>query len=208
MKVYVEGGVYSYERMYKERGNEITNDPEEAELIQFVGGADVSPSLYGETRHPQSHFNSGLDHRSQALYQNAIMNGQVCAGICRGGQFLNVMNGGKLYQHVDGHAIGGLHKLTDVETGRTLMVTSTHHQMMRQGKEGILVATAKEATFKEHMSEQGHIATYLGEALDVEAIWYPDTNCLCFQPHPEFVDKDHECQEYYFELLERYCGYV
>jgi len=196
MKVYVEGFDAQYEEMFQRRGHEVVEKVEEADLIQFVGGADVSPSLYGEEPHPATSFSDIADQRSINLYENAITHGIPMTGICRGGQFLNVMNGGKMHQHVDGHALYGTHAIYDLEdaTEECIQVTSTHHQMMiPELNKGVVVAVAYESAC--HGVE--HVA-------DTEVVWYEGNQCLCFQPHPEIVDKNHECQEYYFELLQRY----
>lgn len=49
-------------------------------------------------------------------------------GICRGAQFLNVMAGGKMIQHVEGHAIHGTHEIvvTDVYGGVKLIKSPLH----------------------------------------------------------------------------------
>ena len=103
------------------------------------------------------------------------------AGICRGGQFLNVMNGGSMHQHIEGHTQS--HYIT-LYSGREIPVSSTHHQMMIPGCDGIVKAWADICTQQ-----------------DAEVIIYPTSNCLCFQPHPEFFSTEHPCQEYYFNVL-------
>jgi hypothetical protein len=47
------------------------------------------------------------------------------------------------------------------------------------------------------------IKTSKADALDVEAAFYPETNVLCFQPHPEFNGVS-ECCALYFSYLERF----
>ena len=119
------------------------------------------------------------------------------AGICRGAQFLNVMNGGKMWQHTVGHAIRGVHEAIDQMSGEEVMVTSTHHQMMIPTNDAIVLMTADCAVFKQgfEVQELGGIKP------DIEAVFYPETRCLCYQPHPEYVDIDHSCQTMYFHYL-------
>ena len=206
MKVYVEGFDANYEAMFQRRGHTVVDTVANADLVQFVGGADVAPELYGEPCHPNTSFSDLTDIRSENLYENAIINRLPVAGICRGGQFLNVMLGGKMYQHVDNHAIFGEHDVVDLLTDTRISCTSTHHQMMRGGPLGRIIGVAKEATFKEHMSQESHIVSYMGDAPDTEVVWYEESKALCFQPHPEIVGKDHPCQDYYFRLLEHCLG--
>ncbi len=199
MKVYIIQGNRRYSQMFRDRGWEVVDSPEEADLLQFTGGEDVSPFMYGEASHPTTHSRKMRDDYELHLYENAL-GVKAMAGICRGGQFLNVVNGGKLYQDVDRHAIGGTHAMK-IEGGVCIIpVTSTHHQMMRAGKEGNVLAYAHLSEVKEHMLD-GKVHRVEGGDPDVEVVLYPNTNCLCFQPHPEFERAPEECTDYYFELL-------
>lgn len=204
-KVYIVGGGGAYAAMFIKAGFDVVDKLDDADLVQFTGGEDVSPDLYGEDIHPKTFCNPRRDMEEERLFRYALDMGKYITGICRGGQFLNVMNGGKMYQHVDNHGIAGTHAALDIETGRTIQVTSTHHQMMRKGAEGMLVATAALSTCLESMCN-GNIITgvgYPGDHDDTEVVYYPGSQSLCFQPHPEFFNVD-ECTNYYFELLNRF----
>lgn len=203
-KVFIVETSNMYERMFTARGWEITRDLLAADLVQFTGGADVSPYLYGEEKHPTTYNDPRRDLVEAGYYQVCLLLNKPMAGICRGGQFLNVMNGGKLYQNINHHAIGGTHEARSFLSygGKdTFQVTSTHHQMMRVGGEGTLLLVANEATKLETDT-----LTYEGKGEDVEAVWYGKSRSLCYQPHPEIVGKEHDCQELYFHLLNNYIG--
>lgn len=208
MNICIVGNGYAYAKMYEAFGDKIVDNIKEADVVQFTGGEDVSPSMYGEHPHHTTFFNPGRDEREQEVYNDALSLGKFMVGICRGGQFLNVMNGGKMYQDVKGHAIHGTHGVLDILTGKVVQCTSTHHQMMRKGDEGILVAKSAEmlSPFKYHMSSYMREEREIKVTTDVEteSIYYPKTRSLCFQPHPEIVRQGHPCQEYFFELLGRY----
>lgn len=122
------------------------------------------------------------------------------AGICRGGQFLNVMNGGKMWQHVSGHAIGGTHEAFCRVFEVPVKVTSTHHQMMIPSPDGKVLLTAQVCDSK---SDAEKTVNGLLQP-DVEVVLYTNTNTLCFQPHPEYVSINHECQNLYFDYLEKF----
>lgn len=206
LKVYiVGGGGNGYSRMFENAGWGIAKGMLGADLIQFTGGEDVSPVLYGEARHEFTGDSLERDLYEAGYFAFAKRLGIPMAGICRGGQFLNVMSGGKMYQHVSNHANGRNHDLRDLLTNRTISVSSTHHQMMRAGPAGELLATANLGGFKELMIN-GAVARDLGAAHDTEVVYYGTTKALCFQPHPEFFQPGHECFEYYFELIERVHG--
>lgn len=207
MKVLIIGGNSQYTRMFTERGWGITDVLEETNLVQFCGGADVSPEYYGEQLHPRTSGHPLQDEYEKAIFEVCRADGVPMAGICRGGQFLNVMNGGKMYQDVSNHAIAGVHEAVDVMSGRTIMVSSTHHQMMRPAKHGEIVATASICDRKEYVDTDNEIIKVFSpqDEPDVEVVHYQDTSCLCFQPHPEFSVNNEdvvECADYYFELLD------
>lgn len=197
-KVFIVGGDVLIYRMFNERGWEVINNPHDADLLQFVGGEDVDPSLYGEERHATTYSNPKRDSFESHIFRGA--DGVACAGICRGGQFLNVMMGGKLWQDVDNHAISDTHIVfNEKNPWQYYQVTSTHHQMMIPNYEkNPDVWVAFESTNRESATEVNEDINFS----DVEILVYKNYGVLCYQPHPEFVDYDHECQELYFNLLE------
>ena len=206
LKVYiVGGGGMGYAKMFIAAGWALSKDIREADLVQFTGGEDVSPELFDEEKHPYTGNSFQRDLFEAGYFAIAQRMGIPMAGICRGGQFLNVMSGGSMYQHVEKHATGHNHDLIDINTGRAISVSSTHHQMMIAGNDGVLVATANLGGFKEDMLN--NVPTRRPrDTVDTESVYYPTTKALCFQPHPEFFGPEHECFQYYFELIERVHG--
>jgi len=180
----------------------VVENMEEADLIQFTGGSDVTPALYGEKAHPHTYNSPQRDANEHRLYDDIIKLNIPMAGICRGGQFLHVMNGGKMYQHVDGHCIA--HKIRDVWTNEIYEVSSTHHQMMRD-------SYVEDGCYNDIIAiAEGVCSSYAKESMnkglpvyELEVIHYPITNSLCFQPHPEF-DGYQECRDLYFQYLNEY----
>lgn len=205
-KVYIVGGGHSYARMFNKAGYEIVEDLETADIVQFTGGADVSPELYGEHSHQATWNSEARDAEERAVFNSCLERGQLMVGICRGGQFLNVMNGGTMYQDVYNHAIAGTHPVVDVETGDEFPCTSTHHQMMRIGKKGALLAKSSEmrSSIKLHMSpldKKKGMLVVKNDDVEVESVYYPHTRSFCFQPHPEMVGSDHPCQLWYLKKI-------
>jgi gamma-glutamyl-gamma-aminobutyrate hydrolase PuuD len=211
--VYIEGERDgSYHDMWRRWGWEVIRTPMTADVIQFTGGEDVNPALYDEVPHPMTYFHNNRDEYCIDLFQYAKANGIKMAGICRGGQFLNVINGGKMFQHCDGHGIWGVHDATIIENGNIVQVTSTHHQIMRPNRDKgiVLMEAEKLGTFKEHMEmyDDGGKPRWTienkPEEDDVEAVFYPDTMSLCFQPHPEYCDEKSSCVSAYKSFLRNY----
>lgn len=204
-RVYVLGGGYEYIRLMWELGYNGAKGLLDADFILFTGGEDVDPSLYGEAPLQSTYFSRVRDDFEMKVYKEALEVGIPMVGICRGGQFLNVANGGAMWQHVNNHTRSHmLFPLDDagapVEPG--FLVTSTHHQMMRPHEDGVVLAVAAEAT-----ELQSHTTIHekdRAEATDVEVVWYPETGCLCFQPHPEMKAATEACRKYFDACLETY----
>lgn len=156
---------------------------EEADLVVFTGGEDVNPALYHEEPHKTTTFSKARDSADTAAYLRCLEAGIPMFGVCRGAQFLHVMNGGKLYQHVDEHT--GAHPMFDVDKRRTIdKVSSVHHQMCIQNVKGGMKILATSAKSR----ERWHNPTKLdkGPNPDVEAFFYRETGCLGVQGHPEY----------------------
>lgn len=175
---------------------------DQPDLVLFTGGADVSPDLYGEINFA-SHNDPSRDADEILIFEE-YLDKVPFVGICRGGQFLNVMSGGRMYQDVDGHCNGN-HTLTDIWTSESYEVTSTHHQMMRPNDDGNIIAVATESTSA--LISVGNAPVHVSyEPLshdDVEVVYYDKTKALCFQPHPEYQGAK-QTEKYFFELLDRF----
>lgn len=177
-----------------------------AGVAVFPGGADINPKLYGEEPLQYTFFREEADNNDLALWDKVKNNNDIFkVGICRGGQFLNVMNGGKLWQHVDNHRLGisrthrSINLLpipgTKYERSAVVQLTSTHHQMMIPDKSGHVLCIANESQNFYSADEKREPSDY-----DVEVVWYPNTRCLCFQPHPE-ITSAFETRNYFFALI-------
>lgn len=202
-KVYIEGPRYGIDRMFSQEGWDVVSHFDEADLIQFTGGADVSPELYGEVPLDCVYTNPQRDEREISVFKLAVSKGKAMAGICRGGQLLNVLCGGRMWQDVNNHAIQGTHEAWDPRTGEVLQVTSTHHQQMIPTNEAIVCLLASQSTTKERWNTRSGGVLKIWNAKqssDTEACFYPKENAFCFQPHPEY--------DGYVSLRKRYIKYV
>lgn len=202
MNVNIIGGNGGeYGRLFLSLGHTLVVDFAKADLIVFTGGADVSPEYYGDNKHPATVSGMYRDEMESVFFKAALELKIPMVGICRGGQFLNVMSGGRMYQHVTKHC--RTHEITDLQTGERTYVSSTHHQMMMPSPKGILVASSTLGGTREWYD--GEIFKKDVSTEDIEVVYYPHTQCLCFQPHPEFMSKEYAPMRKYFEsLLERF----
>lgn len=201
MKVFIVQGNASYHELFTEHGYKVVKELSNADLVCFTGGADVTPSMYGDKQHPQTGNNPARDRAEAVIFDHCIKNNIPMVGICRGAQFLNVMSGGRMYQHVTKHAISGEHEVVDLVTGETIYVTSTHHQMMMPSPQASILATAHlggEREWYDNEVFQRDVSTE-----DIEVVHYMHTSCLCFQPHPEFKPNS-RMASWFFELIAKH----
>lgn len=201
LRVYVVGGGFAYLQMFKQAGFVGARCVDDADIVCFTGGEDVNPHYYGERCLSSTHYNDERDQFEFEIFGEAIALQKPMIGICRGAQFLNVANGGSLYQHVDNHAISLGHDILHIANGEVIPgVTSTHHQQMIPAKGAEIIAVACESKLKMTATttmERDHPAND-----DIEVLWYADTQCLCFQPHPEFTRGN--TRKYFLELVDNY----
>lgn len=201
--VFIEHSNHQYQMLFIKMGFTVVNYPEEAAIICFTGGSDVSPHMYHDKAHPYTASNAYRDAKEERLFLDSKAKGKPCVGICRGAQFLNVMSGGRMFQHVEKHTAP--HYITDHETGEVVYVSSTHHQMMMPGPGAQVIATSNLKGKREWYD--GEVARRDVSDEDYEVMYYPDSNSLCFQPHPEFTGEDMEPMFHYFRsLLTRFIG--
>lgn len=193
-------------------GASIVTTLEEANLVFFTGGSDVTPSIYGE-KNVASSCDWLRDVQETEIFNYCRGADVPMAGICRGSQFLHTQMDGKLWQDVTGHANGTKHPLVDLDTGETIRATtSTHHQMVRQAWTNNLSAqsngfelfgappvrlskhyrSADETFFFDASGRRIGNATYLSldelanGIFEVEGYRYPDARIMAFQGHPEW----------------------
>src|SRR3990167_4003887 len=78
--------------------------PSANSVLLFEGGTDVSPDLYRQKLGPKTQESDTIrDTHEESYYRMAVNSNASMIGVCRGAQFLCVMNGGSLIQHVQGH---------------------------------------------------------------------------------------------------------
>lgn len=206
--VYLVGKDDATQRMWYNHNFPIVTNLKDADIVCFLGGYDVHPAMYGEKLGPK------MSHHGVSMSQDAIDESAwakanpkaIKVGICRGGQFLNIKNGGKMFQHVTNHA-NGQHEIYDTLTGRKepFRVSSSHHQMMKPHESGEVLAYAERVS-DEYWGQNGKLEL---KPLDVEAevVYYEKTKSLCFQPHPEWTTPGPDasqfyCRDYFLDIID------
>ncbi len=190
--VYVVGGDRMVIDMFERRGwtcwysapevcQEVTGYM--PDLICFTGGADINPALYGQEPSPKlGRINQTRDDQEVMIFE-MFKNKVPMVGICRGGQLLNVLNGGSMIQHIEGHLWGDREVIFQEgeEPFPRMKLREDHHQGMISAIDGMILA------FDPRDQNQ-------------EIILYEKTSCLCFQAHPEWDHGDTE-QVFFDHLL-------
>ena len=208
-KVFIKGPPYydmtktTFERLGGGK-YEVTKDFDAADIICWTGGEDIHPAIYGEKPLNGTYYDKRRDISDLECVDKAVKQKKFLVGICRGAQLLNcVPNGGKLWQDVDGHS--GVHPVFDCLTGTWKVTNSVHHQMMIPGEFAELLAWAKTCNHRWSDGKEWKkpkTDNPLERDKDVEALWYPATQSLLVQFHPEFSHPP--TTEYFWSLMDAY----
>lgn len=205
----------SYYRSFSQFGRYETDPdllrhrPRDVALVVFTGGSDVGPEMYGDRKSPQCGWtDEKRDQLERKVFEWAKSLEIPMAGICRGSQLLCALNGGKLYQHVTGHH--GSHQML-THDGRKFMVSSTHHQMANVYN---LVKDQDEPKAKvlawayPKLSDTYVMGSHYTHGPDVEpeVVYYPESNSIGFQYHPEIMDEESEGYQYSIEMCVKHLG--
>jgi len=155
---------------------------EDADFVVFTGGPDVNPEYYHEKPYKYQ-GDEERDYSDIVAYMTCLDQGIPMVGVCRGAQFLAVMNGASLAQDIDGHT--GDHSMYDVKNKQWLdKVSSIHHQCVLPCPGMEVLGYTNMSTFKD-LNETKRIVS---KGPDVEAFFFRDTCCFGVQGHPEYKD--------------------
>ncbi len=157
----------------------------------FSGGVDFDPAFYGEEKMFDSvEIDELRDAFEKTAFPYVLASGKPILGICRGIQAINVLMGGSLYQHMEGHRqeASGVHRTQPL----TVLPNTYFHTLT--GKDRIMVNTFHHQNVK--ALADGLVAQAVSEDGFIEAIHAPAHKFLFgVQFHPEFYhdqpDDDH-----------------
>lgn len=203
-KILITNYSLSYGKAVRDLGElsvdwpDFISNPEEYKLVLFTGGEDVSPELYGDIS-PNNFcmHNRKRDNQEMSILETAIRHNIPVTGICRGSQFLNVMAGGKMIHHMEGHG-GALHDMT-LRDGRIIRVNSTHHQMCLPGLKSILIGWSTKRLSDVYIGDMDEEVEYTGP--ETEAFIFPQIHGFAVQYHPETMNEETEGYQYYWEAV-------
>lgn len=174
-------------------------------LVLFTGGADVDPSLYGDTS-PKGicMTNPKRDELEEIVFKHALKHGIKMAGICRGLQFLNVMAGGKLVHHLDHHdgyssLFRDYHDFECQKDDEIRRINTMHHQMAIPPKDGIIVGWSKTRQSERYIGDKDEEMNWPGP--EVEAAIYPEIGACGVQWHPEMMMATSDGYNFFYEMV-------
>lgn len=178
---------------------DFAQNPEEFMLVLFTGGADVTPELYGDTS-PRGlcQSNPQRDATERIVFRIALEAGIPMAGICRGLQFLNVMAGGKLIHHLDGHT-GAFHLMEVQKDDKLRRVNTLHHQMVIPPNDAFIIGWSKAKLSEKYIGNEDKEIRWPGP--EVEAVIYPKIKACGVQYHPEMMPKRSDGYEFFYEMV-------
>ena len=190
------GKVAPYENALREVGIEPVliraGDPAPVEALDgllLTGGTDVNSKLYRQEPHQASDQpDDERDAMEQRLLESALDRDLPVLAICRGMQLFNVVHGGTIEQHVEGHRQPGVAEAhpIGVEAGTRLaqaigpgkhLVNSRHHQVVDQAGRGLRVSARSEEGYPEALERED-------KKFAVAVQWHPE----------DLVDKHEEAK--------------
>ena len=175
------------------------------DLIVFTGGEDVDPTLYNEKKGKFTNSNPSRDIVEKLKFDSNMFSGIPKLGICRGAQFLTVMNGGKLIQHVKGHT-NTSHNI-QLYSGSILVLPSDHHQMMypfdMDKNSYELIGWSERHLSTIYLDGDNKNMKLEFPFYEPEIIYYNNTNSFCVQAHPEW-DCGSESSDRILMIMDKY----
>ena len=178
--------VVPYEKALREVGIEpVLVRPGDSEPVEgldgllLTGGTDVNPRLFRQEPHEANDKpDDERDAMEQRLLESALDRDLPVLAICRGMQLFNVVQGGTLKQHVDGHVQPGVAEAhpIGVEAGTRLaqaigpgkhLVNSRHHQIVDQTAPGLRVSARSEEGYPEALERDD-------KKFAVAVQWHPE----------------------------------
>lgn len=195
---------------------------DENSVLVVWGGADISPSYYGQQAHHTSQTPGGPSVRDRMEWdcmERAVERGIPIIGVCRGAQMACAMAGGLLIQDCKGHT-SSHQMLTD--KGEQYKTSSLHHQMMYPWEvEHHLIAwslprdendvpfrtkinSLKVGSAHEWVDASGRECAVPFFEKEPEIVYFPKIKALAIQGHPEFMDEGAPYVRYCNRLIQEY----
>jgi len=153
------------------------------DMVLFTGGEDVSPGFYGGKIDGMSYVNHKRDRLEQEIFDVCLKHSVKVSGICRGFQFINVMAGGKMYQHIARHP--PYHNAYFAPFKSQYLVSSTHHQLVKVNNKAIPLIWTEPSIARLYFDENCRQVD--DDVQEVEGAIFTNINGFGVQFHPEIM---------------------
>ena len=168
-------------------------------MAMFTGGEDVHPDLYGGADPDGiSYTSKERDLREMGIFADLLASGVKLTGICRGFQFLNVMCGGQMYQHIFSHA-GVMHSVYYPALKQSNEAMSTHHQLVKLPDDAIPVAWSVPNRSHAYYGPKGVLTE--PPVKEIESAIFRKYNAFGVQYHPEMMKEDAPGRMFYTKII-------
>ena len=155
----------------------------------FTGGADITPSLYGQETLPACGSTEPMrDRMEMILLRRCLETGKPFLAICRGFELLNIALGGTLYQDIETQRPDSLYhpcystpadqvhtvivvpgtRLMSIENAEEVHVNSRHHQGVNEVGKGLVISARASDGLVEGLELPDH-------PFAVGVQWHPET---------------------------------
>jgi putative glutamine amidotransferase len=157
----------------------------------LTGGVDVLPAYYGGADnypHQPAQFSPERDAFEKGIYEYSQQQQVPVLGICRGLQYINILEGGKVYEDI-GEAANTIHKKGDADKIHEVHIRKNTLLHTITGLEAGQVNSAHhQAIHPDHLGRNLMISATSGDNI-IEGIEFEDKTgkafMLCVQWHPE-----------------------
>lgn len=166
----------------------------------LTGGIDVEPSVFGGAQdypHRPESFLPERDAFEKLIYAHAKEDKIPVLGICRGMQYINILEGGKVYDDIGENANAVHKKAAEDKVHQVRVVEDSLLSVITGQTEGSVNSAHHQAVHPDHLGDSLMVSAY-SEAGDgiIEALEYKDKSNSGFmigvQWHPERMkEKEH-----------------
>lgn len=171
-----------------------------ANMILFVNGPHVNPQHYTEKLGKYTTIDKERDETDQQIYNIARRYGKFMVGFGRGAEFLNVMSGGKMIQHVNNHSEP--HYIASRSYKSAFMTPSSHTQMMYPyelpSDKYEILAWSKKFQSTTYLDGNNDEMDLVDEFLEPEVIFFKSTKAIAFQGDPTEKGCDEDFKNFVF----------
>jgi hypothetical protein len=183
------------------QGIKKSSDIMSCNMVLFTDGPHVNPQHYTEKLGKHTTIDKDRDEADRQIYNIARRYGKLLVGFGRGAEFLNVMAGGKMIQHVNNHNISHYIQ-TEISS---FLSPSSHTQMMDPyelpSDKYKMIAWSKRFMSTTYLDGNNDEIDLADDFLEPEIIRFENINALAFQGDPSAPSADAGYRKFVGDLI-------